>query len=75
MEESEHGVGSLGQLQLDADEHYLAGKLLQGDHLRKVLRGVKSVINITLARYATTRVDLLSKAMAPQTITLIMRAV
>ena len=49
MEESEHGVGSLRQLYLYADEHYLAGNLLQGDHLRKVLCGSKNVITITLA--------------------------
>ncbi|GFV64800.1 hypothetical protein TNCV_808971 [Trichonephila clavipes] len=31
MEESENGVGSLEKLLLYADEHYLAGKLPQGD--------------------------------------------
>ncbi|GFV50441.1 uncharacterized protein TNCV_626841 [Trichonephila clavipes] len=41
MEESENNVGSLEQLLLYADEHYLAGKLPLGDHLRKVLHGVK----------------------------------
>ncbi|GFX13205.1 uncharacterized protein TNCV_2989691 [Trichonephila clavipes] len=41
MEESENDVGSLEQLLLYADEHYLAGKLPLGDHLGKVLRGVK----------------------------------
>ena len=41
MEESEHGIESLEQLYLYADEHHLAGKLLQGEHLRKVLRGVE----------------------------------
>ncbi|GFT96257.1 uncharacterized protein TNCV_3906961 [Trichonephila clavipes] len=35
MEESENDVGSLEQLLLYADEHYLAGKLLLGDHLGK----------------------------------------
>ncbi|GFX80803.1 15-hydroxyprostaglandin dehydrogenase [Trichonephila clavipes] len=41
MEESENDVGSLEQLLLYADEHYLAGKLPLGDHLGKVLHGVK----------------------------------
>ncbi|GFT15988.1 15-hydroxyprostaglandin dehydrogenase [Trichonephila clavipes] len=47
MEESENDVGSLEQLLLYADEHYLAGKLHLGDHLGKVLHGV--IINVTLA--------------------------
>ncbi|GFV88168.1 15-hydroxyprostaglandin dehydrogenase [Trichonephila clavipes] len=37
MEESENDVGSLEQILLYADEHYLAGKLPLGDHLGKVL--------------------------------------
>ncbi|GFX93107.1 uncharacterized protein TNCV_140511 [Trichonephila clavipes] len=41
MEESENDVGSLEQLMLYADEHYLAGKLPLVDHLRKVLHGVE----------------------------------
>ncbi|GFW37542.1 uncharacterized protein TNCV_861491 [Trichonephila clavipes] len=41
MEESKNYVGSLEQLLLFADEHYLAGKLPLGDHLGKVLHGVK----------------------------------
>ncbi|GFX17554.1 uncharacterized protein TNCV_3411541 [Trichonephila clavipes] len=41
MEESKNDVGSLEQLLLYADEHYLAGKLPLGDHLGKVLHGVK----------------------------------
>ncbi|GFV79908.1 15-hydroxyprostaglandin dehydrogenase [Trichonephila clavipes] len=41
MEESENDVGSLEQLLLYADELYLAGKLLLGDHLVKVLHGVE----------------------------------
>ncbi|GFW20084.1 uncharacterized protein TNCV_2320251 [Trichonephila clavipes] len=41
MEESENDVGSLEQLLLYADEHYLAGKLLLGDHLGKVLHRVE----------------------------------
>ncbi|GFW24971.1 15-hydroxyprostaglandin dehydrogenase [Trichonephila clavipes] len=41
MEESENDVGSLEQLLLYVDEHYLAGKLPLGDHLGKVLHGVK----------------------------------
>ncbi|GFX92021.1 15-hydroxyprostaglandin dehydrogenase [Trichonephila clavipes] len=35
MEESENDVGSLEQLLLYANEHYLAGKLPLGDHLGK----------------------------------------
>ncbi|GFX50423.1 15-hydroxyprostaglandin dehydrogenase [Trichonephila clavipes] len=41
MEESENDVGSLEQLLLYADEHYLAGKFPLGDHLGKVLHGVE----------------------------------
>ncbi|GFU35000.1 15-hydroxyprostaglandin dehydrogenase [Trichonephila clavipes] len=41
IEESENDVGNLEQLLLHADEHYLAGKLPLGDHLGKVLHGVK----------------------------------
>ncbi|GFV55187.1 15-hydroxyprostaglandin dehydrogenase [Trichonephila clavipes] len=41
MEESENDVGSLEQLLLYADEHYLSGKLSLGDHLGKVLHGVE----------------------------------
>ncbi|GFW33382.1 uncharacterized protein TNCV_2795491 [Trichonephila clavipes] len=41
MEESENDVGSLEQLLLYADEHYLAGKLPLGDYLRKALHGVQ----------------------------------
>ncbi|GFX66396.1 uncharacterized protein TNCV_343701 [Trichonephila clavipes] len=41
MEESENVVGSLEQLLLYAEEHYLAGKLPLGDHLGKVLHGVE----------------------------------
>ncbi|GFW71578.1 15-hydroxyprostaglandin dehydrogenase [Trichonephila clavipes] len=40
MEKSENDVGSLEQLLLYADEHYLAGKLPLRDHLGKVLHGV-----------------------------------
>ncbi|GFV30952.1 hypothetical protein TNCV_4013861 [Trichonephila clavipes] len=36
MEESENDVGTLVQLLLYADEHYLAGKLPLRDHLGKV---------------------------------------
>ncbi|GFV58218.1 uncharacterized protein TNCV_3434011 [Trichonephila clavipes] len=39
VEESENDVGSLEQLLQYADEHYLAGKLPLGDHLRKALHG------------------------------------
>ncbi|GBN81351.1 hypothetical protein AVEN_229843-1 [Araneus ventricosus] len=41
MEESEHDVGSLEELELYADEHYLAGKVPLEDHLGKVPRGVE----------------------------------
>ncbi|GFU76007.1 15-hydroxyprostaglandin dehydrogenase, partial [Trichonephila clavipes] len=41
MEESENEAGSLEQLLLYADEHYLAGKLSLGDHLGKALHGVE----------------------------------
>ncbi|GFY13836.1 uncharacterized protein TNCV_986081 [Trichonephila clavipes] len=41
MEESENDVGSLEQLLLYADEHYLNGKLPLRDHLGKVLHGVE----------------------------------
>ncbi|GFW32323.1 uncharacterized protein TNCV_674821 [Trichonephila clavipes] len=41
MEETKNDVRSLEQLLLYADEHYLAGKLPQGDHLGKVLHGVE----------------------------------
>ncbi|GFY16735.1 uncharacterized protein TNCV_2788571 [Trichonephila clavipes] len=47
MEESKNDVGSLEELLLYADEHYLAGKLLLGDHLGKVLHGSKNIINVT----------------------------
>ncbi|GFV78059.1 hypothetical protein TNCV_2131 [Trichonephila clavipes] len=40
MEESENDVGSLEQLLLYADEHYLAGKLPLGDHLGKVSKNI-----------------------------------
>ncbi|GFU22959.1 uncharacterized protein TNCV_3946401 [Trichonephila clavipes] len=41
MNESENDVGSLEQLLLYADEHYLAGKLPLADHLEKVLHDVE----------------------------------
>ncbi|GFY24921.1 uncharacterized protein TNCV_2691121 [Trichonephila clavipes] len=41
MEESKNDVGSLEQLLLYADQHYLTGKLPLGDHLGKVLHGVE----------------------------------
>ncbi|GFT21847.1 15-hydroxyprostaglandin dehydrogenase [Trichonephila clavipes] len=50
MEESENDLGSLKQLWVYADEHYLAGKLPLGYHLGKVLHGGKNIINVTLAR-------------------------
>ncbi|GFU48725.1 15-hydroxyprostaglandin dehydrogenase [Trichonephila clavipes] len=62
MEESENDAGSLEQLLLYAVEHYLAGKLPLGDHLRSsyILHGVeeyhqrnmgsKNIINVTWGR-------------------------
>ncbi|GFU81518.1 15-hydroxyprostaglandin dehydrogenase [Trichonephila clavipes] len=41
MEVSENNAGSLTQLLLYADEHYLAGKMPLGEHLGKVLHGVE----------------------------------
>ncbi|GFU67492.1 uncharacterized protein TNCV_1599741 [Trichonephila clavipes] len=41
MEKSEKDVGSLEQLLLYANEHYLSAKLPLGDHLGKVLHGVE----------------------------------
>ncbi|GFT56245.1 15-hydroxyprostaglandin dehydrogenase [Trichonephila clavipes] len=41
MKETENDVGSLEQLLLYADEHYLAGKLILGHNLGKVLHGVE----------------------------------
>ncbi|GFY15716.1 uncharacterized protein TNCV_1283611 [Trichonephila clavipes] len=41
MEESENDVGSLEQLLLYADEHYLTGQLPLGEHLGTVLHGVE----------------------------------
>ncbi|GFW26096.1 15-hydroxyprostaglandin dehydrogenase [Trichonephila clavipes] len=41
IEESEKDVGSLEQLLLYEDGHYLAGKLPLGNHLGKVLHGVE----------------------------------
>ncbi|GFS86772.1 15-hydroxyprostaglandin dehydrogenase [Trichonephila clavipes] len=57
MDESENYVGSLEQLLLYADEHYLAGKLLLGDHLRKVLHGVKEYYqrNVGSLRFHTSQ--------------------
>ncbi|GFX23873.1 15-hydroxyprostaglandin dehydrogenase [Trichonephila clavipes] len=49
MEESENDVGSLEQLFLYADEHYLAGKLPLGDYLGRYYMGTKNIINVTLA--------------------------
>ncbi|GFW49278.1 15-hydroxyprostaglandin dehydrogenase [Trichonephila clavipes] len=43
MVESENDVGSLEQLMLYTDEHYLAGKLPLGDHLGKVLHGGRRI--------------------------------
>ncbi|GFV60821.1 uncharacterized protein TNCV_954411 [Trichonephila clavipes] len=57
MEESEHDVGSLEQLLLYADDHYLAGKLPLGDHLGKVLHGVEEYhqFNVGSLRYRASQ--------------------
>ncbi|GFX08097.1 15-hydroxyprostaglandin dehydrogenase [Trichonephila clavipes] len=57
MEESENDVGSLEQLLLYADEHYLAGKLPLGDHLGKVLHGVAEYHqrNVGTLRFPTSQ--------------------
>ncbi|GFT70640.1 15-hydroxyprostaglandin dehydrogenase [Trichonephila clavipes] len=49
MEGSEKDVGSLEQLLLYANEHYLAGKLLLEYHLKRIYLGSKNIINVTLA--------------------------
>ncbi|GFX81420.1 15-hydroxyprostaglandin dehydrogenase [Trichonephila clavipes] len=71
MEESENEVGNLEQLLLYADEHYLAGKLPLGDHLEKVLYGVKEYrqLNVERLRFPA------SLSLCPQTITPALRAV
>ncbi|GFT33055.1 15-hydroxyprostaglandin dehydrogenase [Trichonephila clavipes] len=51
MEESENDLGSLEQLLLYADEHYLAGKLPLGDHLGKGVHGKGAWIS----RFASAR--------------------
>ncbi|GFU92120.1 uncharacterized protein TNCV_5027081 [Trichonephila clavipes] len=49
MEETENDVGSLEQILLYADEHYLAGKLPPGRPFRKrSYMGSKNIINVTL---------------------------
>ncbi|GFV73620.1 15-hydroxyprostaglandin dehydrogenase [Trichonephila clavipes] len=64
MEESENDVGSLEKLLLYADENCIAGKLPLGDHLGKVLHGVKEYHqrNVGPLRFhaSTIKVDRLS---------------
>ncbi|GFW78429.1 uncharacterized protein TNCV_1379751 [Trichonephila clavipes] len=53
MEESKNDVGSLEELLLYVDEHYLAGKLPLGDHL-----GKDSSLNTTFCQSVTFHIDL-----------------
>ncbi|GFX70871.1 uncharacterized protein TNCV_1688541 [Trichonephila clavipes] len=53
MEESKKDVGSFEQLLLYADEHCLAGKLPQGDHLGNVLHGVEEYHQRNVGRLHT----------------------
>ncbi|GFT08230.1 putative DD41D transposase [Trichonephila clavipes] len=51
MDESENNVGSLEQLLLSADEHYLAGKFCPWEtNYERSYMGSKNIINVTLAR-------------------------
>ncbi|GFV58494.1 hypothetical protein TNCV_1095431 [Trichonephila clavipes] len=51
MEGSENDVGSLEQLFLYADEHYLAGKFCPWETiLERSYMGSKNITNVTLAR-------------------------
>lgn len=54
IEESRHNVGSLEQLEMHADKHYLAGKLSLEDHLGKVPGGLTIIINKTLTSQDST---------------------
>ncbi|GFT61222.1 uncharacterized protein TNCV_1613761 [Trichonephila clavipes] len=79
MEESENDVGSLEQLLLYADEHYLAGKLPLGDHLGKVLHGVEEYHqhNVGPLRFHTSQLKWTDyhRLWPPQTITPAVQAV
>ncbi|GFY21659.1 uncharacterized protein TNCV_1168041 [Trichonephila clavipes] len=79
MEECENDVGSLEQLLLYADEHYLAGKLPLEDHLGKVLHGVKEYHqrNVGLLRFHASQLKWSGyhRLWPPQTITPAVRAV
>ncbi|GFV73877.1 uncharacterized protein TNCV_2625801 [Trichonephila clavipes] len=57
MEESENDVENLEQLLLNADEHYLVGKLPLGDHLRKDLHRVEEYLqrNVAPLRFPASR--------------------
>lgn len=59
MEVSEHEVGSLKQLELYADEHYLDGKLPLEDHLGKLSYGVDECHQYTdgLLRFQVSQLE------------------
>ncbi|GFS86717.1 uncharacterized protein TNCV_2407301 [Trichonephila clavipes] len=61
MEESENDVGNLEQLLLYAVEHYLAGKLPLGDHLGKVLHGVRELYRSRGHLHTRTRLSSVPK--------------
>ncbi|GFV84796.1 hypothetical protein TNCV_4297781 [Trichonephila clavipes] len=75
MEESENAVGSLEQLLLYADEHYLAGKfcVCAWETIKeRSYMGSKNIINVTLAPYGSTHPNLSGPVIigyGPQTIT------
>ncbi|GBM80256.1 hypothetical protein AVEN_221669-1 [Araneus ventricosus] len=79
MEESEHDAGSLEQLELYADEHYLDGKLPLEDHLGKVPREVEECHqhNAGPLRFHVPQLEWtgLQRLWSPQTITSAVRAV
>ncbi|GFT31056.1 15-hydroxyprostaglandin dehydrogenase [Trichonephila clavipes] len=78
IEESENDVGSLEQLLLYADEHYLAGKLLLGDHLGKVLHGIEEYHqrNVGSLRFHASQLKCTGyQRLCPPTITPAVRAV
>ncbi|GFX81528.1 uncharacterized protein TNCV_4509341 [Trichonephila clavipes] len=78
MEEFENDVGSLEQLLLYADEHYLARKLPLGDHLGRVLDGVEEYQqrNVGPLRFHASQFKWSGyhRVMAPQTITSAVRS-
>lgn len=59
IEESEHDVGSLEQLEVSANEYYLAGKLPLADHLRKIPGEVKECHqhNASLLRFHVSQLE------------------